>query len=695
MNPRPADEAAALLLALRFLTRLPVGGAVFTPARMAAATGYLPAAGMLIGLFAAAVFLAAHRVFPPVVALLLATAATSLLTGALHEDGLADTADGLGGGATRERALEIMRDGRIGAYGALALGLTLALRVAALAAMPVGLAATALVAGHGASRASAVLVIATSRYARPDGAGAFTAGGIAPARLGLALATAALCLVAPRRGGRLAAGARRGAGAGRGARGDPARLRAQARRLHRRLPGRDPAGERGGDLSRGARVSLILIRHTRPEVAAGICYGSTDLPAAPGFEAEAAHLTARFPTADRIVSSPLRRCLPLAEFLAERLGAPLFLDARWREMDFGAWEGRAWETIARTRSRRLGGRPHGGAPARRRERRDALRPHRRGDLRMPRDRGAHPRHHPRRPDARGPRRLEPRHRLRRGDRAVTPHTVAGHFGELLQGRLGPDGPLALVTLPTRAFQVTARLHPGGVFRLHVPGPSPLSRQDAATLHRAIANAPPRGSLTLRATMPPGGGAGASTASLLAAAAAFAAAAGRPLPPPAELARICHGIEGATDPLMHPDPGAILWAPRAGSPLAALPPLPEFDVVGGFLGPGRRTDPADLDFADIADLAAAWPPAACQRDLATLAALATESARRNARAEAQTSPRSSPRQNATMRWGSSPPTPARRSASSSHPAAAPPTPPSPTLRALGLTQVARFRAGGSR
>jgi adenosylcobinamide-GDP ribazoletransferase len=194
MTPRPADEAAALLLALRFLTRLPVGGGVFTPARMADATGYLPAAGMLIGLFAAAVFLAAHRVFPPVVALLLATAATSLLTGALHEDGLADTADGIGGGATRERALEIMRDGRIGAYGALALLLTLALSVAALAAMPVGLAATALVAGHGASRASAVLVIATSRYARPDGAGAFTAGGIALARLGLALATAAFCL---------------------------------------------------------------------------------------------------------------------------------------------------------------------------------------------------------------------------------------------------------------------------------------------------------------------------------------------------------------------------------------------------------------------------------------------------------------------------------------------------------------------
>jgi uncharacterized protein involved in propanediol utilization len=278
---------------------------------------------------------------------------------------------------------------------------------------------------------------------------------------------------------------------------------------------------------------------------------------------------------------------------------------------------------------------------------------------------------------------------------VTPHTVAGHFGELLQGRLGPDGPLALVTLPTRAFQVTAHLHPGGVFRLHVPGPSPLSRQDAATLHRAIANAPPRGSLTLRATMPPGGGAGASTASLLAAAAAFAAAAGRPLPPPAELARICHGIEGATDPLMHPDPGAILWAPRAGSRLAVLPPLPGFDVVGGFLGPGRRTDPADLDFADIADLAAAWPPAACRHDIATLAALATESARRNAR---RRGPDLAPVLAAARRHNALGIVAAHTGSALGllfAPGRIPADAAIATLSAHGLTQVARFRAGGSR
>jgi adenosylcobinamide-GDP ribazoletransferase len=150
----------------------------------------------VVGLFAAGVFLAAHRLFPSVVAVLLATAATCLVTGALHEDGLADTADAFAA-PTADHALAIMRDSRIGAYGALAVGLTLALRVAALAAMPTAAAAAALVAAHGASRASAVLVVATGRYARASGAGSFTAGGIALPRLGFALATAILCLALP------------------------------------------------------------------------------------------------------------------------------------------------------------------------------------------------------------------------------------------------------------------------------------------------------------------------------------------------------------------------------------------------------------------------------------------------------------------------------------------------------------------
>ena len=99
------------------------------------------------------------------------------------------------GGATPARALEIMRDSRIGTYGLLALGLTLALKATALAAMPAGLAAAALIAAHALSRLSCVLVIATSRYLRPAGTGGFTAAGLGRRSLALATATAALCLL--------------------------------------------------------------------------------------------------------------------------------------------------------------------------------------------------------------------------------------------------------------------------------------------------------------------------------------------------------------------------------------------------------------------------------------------------------------------------------------------------------------------
>ena len=210
-------------------------------------------------------------------------------------------------------------------------------------------------------------------------------------------------------------------------------------------------------------------------------------------------------------------------------------------------------------------------------------------------------------------------------------TVHGHFGELLQGRLGPGGPVALVTLPSPCLCVTAHLIPGP-FGVHsVAGDRLIRRAQAAALHRTVANRPPRGRLLLRANMPPGGGAGSSTAALLATIAAYARAAGRPSPPAAQLAGLCLALEGATDPLMHPDPARLLWASREGRVLAAFPPPPSLEVLGGFDGPGGRTDPADDGFADVADLVAAWPAAAARGDLVALARLATESAARNARA----------------------------------------------------------------
>ena len=196
MTPRLVEEARALALACAFLTRVPLPVAIpATPPRMAASLRYLPVVGALIGAVGAAVLLLAAQALPMAPGVLLSIAATCALTGALHEDGLADTLDGLGA-ASPERALEVMRDSRIGTYGALGLGLTVALKASALVAMPLAAAAAALVAGHAASRLSSLAVIATSRYARPAGTGGFTAAGVSHKAMTLATATVAVLLLA-------------------------------------------------------------------------------------------------------------------------------------------------------------------------------------------------------------------------------------------------------------------------------------------------------------------------------------------------------------------------------------------------------------------------------------------------------------------------------------------------------------------
>src|SRR4051812_17521423 len=127
-----------LRVALAFYTRLPV--AQPTPAdgaALARAGWAAPLVGALIGALGALAYWIAIRLnLPPLVAATLAVGATLLLTGGLHEDGLADTADGFGGGAARQQILDIMRDSRIGTYGALALGISLLLRIGALSDLP-------------------------------------------------------------------------------------------------------------------------------------------------------------------------------------------------------------------------------------------------------------------------------------------------------------------------------------------------------------------------------------------------------------------------------------------------------------------------------------------------------------------------------------------------------------------------------
>lgn len=176
---RAMQAVRHFLLALQFFTRIPVIGRLadwvgFSPAMLRASAGHFPGVGWVVGAVAAAVLVAGLRLLPAgplgaLVAALLATGATVWLTGGFHEDGLADTADGLGGGLTRERALAIMKDSRIGSYGTLAVVLALGLKVAltALIAAESGasiVAAAVLLAVHVLSRAAPLAVMRALPY---------------------------------------------------------------------------------------------------------------------------------------------------------------------------------------------------------------------------------------------------------------------------------------------------------------------------------------------------------------------------------------------------------------------------------------------------------------------------------------------------------------------------------------------------
>lgn len=159
-----------MLAALIYFTRLPLPALSHSsPDDWRRAATYFPLAGWLVGGAAAGVWLAASRIFPPGIAAGLCLAATLLLTGAMHEDGLADVCDGLGGGPTREKALEIMRDSRIGAFGAIGLVVLLGLKWQAMAALPAAIAPAAFIVAHTLSRSAAISLLASLDYARSEG----------------------------------------------------------------------------------------------------------------------------------------------------------------------------------------------------------------------------------------------------------------------------------------------------------------------------------------------------------------------------------------------------------------------------------------------------------------------------------------------------------------------------------------------
>lgn len=158
-------EWILLLVAVQFLTRLPVPPFKhYNPQWLHQSSRHFPAVGLLVGLLCAGVFWLGSLLFTPLVAAVLSTAFGIKLTGAFHEDGLADSCDGLGGGLTRERTLTIMKDSRLGTYGVLGLVSALLLKISLLASMPIPIAVIALIIGHTASRLLCISLLSLLPY---------------------------------------------------------------------------------------------------------------------------------------------------------------------------------------------------------------------------------------------------------------------------------------------------------------------------------------------------------------------------------------------------------------------------------------------------------------------------------------------------------------------------------------------------
>lgn len=160
---RLSEQLNLWWIAVAFFTRIPVPASVeFSQASLNRASRYFPAVGWLIGALCATALWLLMLVFPQNVAVLISIAISLLLTGCFHEDGLADTCDGLGGGWTREQKLSIMKDSRIGTYGAAALWVSLTLKFVVLSQLinPV----LALLVAHPLSRIIPTVFIAAMSY---------------------------------------------------------------------------------------------------------------------------------------------------------------------------------------------------------------------------------------------------------------------------------------------------------------------------------------------------------------------------------------------------------------------------------------------------------------------------------------------------------------------------------------------------
>jgi adenosylcobinamide-GDP ribazoletransferase len=172
-----AREIRLFFTAWTFFTRIPLPAALgcwvgYSEELLNGAARYFPLVGLFVGLVGAAVFTFCMWLFTPLVAVALTMAATVLMTGAFHEDGFADVCDGFGGANEPARVLAIMKDSRVGAFGAIGIALMLLTKFAALAslaeAVDVELCGWILLSAHTLSRAAPVVLIRCMEYVRPE-----------------------------------------------------------------------------------------------------------------------------------------------------------------------------------------------------------------------------------------------------------------------------------------------------------------------------------------------------------------------------------------------------------------------------------------------------------------------------------------------------------------------------------------------
>lgn len=177
------------VVAAQFLTRVPLSRRAVEQHELAHAVAYFPLIGALVGAAVAGTIAAATPLLGLDVAIVAGLVFGALLTGAFHEDGLADACDGLGGGVTRERALEIMRDSRIGSYGAVALILLFAARFTLFRTLGVAQLLLALPVVSALGRASGVALMAWLPNARNEGMADDVARSLGRGTIAAAMAT--------------------------------------------------------------------------------------------------------------------------------------------------------------------------------------------------------------------------------------------------------------------------------------------------------------------------------------------------------------------------------------------------------------------------------------------------------------------------------------------------------------------------